>query len=340
MEKFDYIEVNYNTWGGNGSVKVSTYSTTKSRIGIPLEYIADLKSKISKIKPITRNEITPTEKLYFSKSSMVPRFKVKEFLLQNTTTEKTRIAEYATLIIYNKHNFPDLLNKSEKQIYLQEGYVLNNNPENIKLLHINNPTYIKSQKFLFVPKDYVHSINTYTKIKIESIGTYIKFYSTNNQAEIDLLSNIDKILSTNARFIDDYEFQRNIQTESIIIDNDIYDNLRGMLAHKDKENISLAIDIMANVNYDKSKLYLLLLLNEFAHNIWRVTFTTNFKGLLNYLQTRVNQQEWKECVNNLFKEFKGEHEIEVIKQYIIRKMSNEFSNNLNFKITDIKIELK
>lgn len=340
MENFSYIEVSFNQW--NNEIRVNSYyNPNKLYMGITIEYIRDLKNKISKIKSISRNEITSTEKLYFSKSSMVPRFKVKDFLLQNNTIEKTRIAEYATLIIYNKHNFPDVLNRTEKQIYLREGYLLNNTPENIKLLHINNPTYIKNQKFLFIPKDYIHSINSHSKIKIESIGTYIKFYSTNNQAEIELLNNTEKILSVpNVRYIDDYEFQRNIQTESIVIDDEIYSNLRGMLAHKDKENISLAIDIMANVNYDKSKLYLLLLLNEFATNIWRVTFTTNFKGLLNYLQTRVNQMEWKVCVNDLFNEFKSEYEIEIIKQYIIRRMSSEFSNKLNFKITDIKIELK
>ena len=49
-----------------------------------------------------------------------------------------------------------------------------------------------------------------------------------------------------------------------------------------------------------------------------------------------NSQTIIDCFLNEAKK----HKIEIIKQYIIRRISSEFSNKLNFKITDIKIELK
>ena len=73
---------------------------------------------------------------------------------------------------------------------------------------------------------------------------------------------------------------------SIIIDEKKYQELKRMARSKDTENIILVMELMSNADYDKSFLYLLLLLKEFADDMapMKEASHVNFKSLLNYFE--------------------------------------------------------
>lgn len=77
-----------------------------------------------------------------------------------------------------------------------------------------------------------------------------------------------------------------INEDSIVIDEKQYENLRRMGRSADTENIVVVMEVMANANYDKSFIYLCLLLKEFSDKIAsrKEASHVNFKGLLNYFE--------------------------------------------------------
>lgn len=71
-----------------------------------------------------------------------------------------------------------------------------------------------------------------------------------------------------------------------VIDRDAFESIRTMLKSMDKDNHLVAMTIMAGCNYEKSFVYLALLLEEFGSNtIYNQKYRTSvaFKSLLNWL---------------------------------------------------------
>ena len=73
--------------------------------------------------------------------------------------------------------------------------------------------------------------------------------------------------------------------KTITIDEKVFDQLSNMFESEDSDNHVLAMEIMANCNYQKSIMYLLILLREHNYNIGKLRSRThvNFKSLLGYL---------------------------------------------------------
>lgn len=72
--------------------------------------------------------------------------------------------------------------------------------------------------------------------------------------------------------------------DSTVIDYDVYKQLQSMFESSDDDNHVLAMEIMANSHYEKSVLYLLMLISDYNHKI-NNTHTrnhVNFKSMLAY----------------------------------------------------------
>jgi hypothetical protein len=69
-----------------------------------------------------------------------------------------------------------------------------------------------------------------------------------------------------------------------VMDEKQYEGARQLLNSKDMENTKLAIEIMANCDFEKSSVYLLLLIRDFGHKIFNCPNRThvNFKSLLKF----------------------------------------------------------
>ena len=76
--------------------------------------------------------------------------------------------------------------------------------------------------------------------------------------------------------------------ETITIDEKVFNQLNNMFESEDKDNHVLAMEIMANCNYQKSIMYILILLREYNYKIGKLRSRThvNFKSLLGYLGMR------------------------------------------------------
>jgi hypothetical protein len=77
-----------------------------------------------------------------------------------------------------------------------------------------------------------------------------------------------------------------LNEDNIVINEKKYDELRLMANSSDEENIILVMELMANANYKKSFVYLLLLLKEFNSKISarrKEINHVNFKALLHFL---------------------------------------------------------
>ena len=102
-------------------------------------------------------------------------------------------------------------------------------------------------------------------IEAEYLDTYNDIQSKSIYCESELITNING-------------------DDSTIIDYAVYQQLKSMFESSDDDNHVLAMEIMANSHYEKSVLYLLMLISDFNHIISN-THTrnhVNFKSMLAY----------------------------------------------------------
>ena len=73
--------------------------------------------------------------------------------------------------------------------------------------------------------------------------------------------------------------------DATVIDENMYDTLREMFRSSDNDNKVLAMEIMANCDWDNSIMYLCFLMQEFANQIYNQKSKShvNFKSVLSYL---------------------------------------------------------
>ncbi len=123
-----------------------------------------------------------------------------------------------------------------------------------------------------------------------------------------------------------------------VIDRDAFESLRTMLTSMDKDNHLVAMTIMAGCNYEKSFVYLALLLEEFGRNhIYNHKYrnTVGFKSLLNWLG--YNKYRWdKDAILNVSIEKKllTQELLDTIKASVL---SNSYTGSNNYEVVDVRL---
>jgi len=71
---------------------------------------------------------------------------------------------------------------------------------------------------------------------------------------------------------------------SIVMDTEMYDQISNMFKSKDNNDTKLAMELIANLDYDACAVYILLLFKNFGSKMWDSGYRhhVNFKSLLNY----------------------------------------------------------
>lgn len=316
------------------SYKTHYYIIEELVKALPLEEI--LKHKL--------NKLDPKNKVYFTKSSTIPRYKLKDYLEQNKIeiNKTNRIAFADTYVvglntyktfIYNK---PDSSSKyfvvpvNDLVPYADRGFKTKASSRNLETVLI--PYYLKDNNHSFV------GLSNYPTVHIAYVSNEW------GAAKVkDILESF--VYIANKPTIPKLVFDETLLEDcnsGIVIDEDIYDNLRGMLSGKNTDNISMAMEIMSNSEYETSKVYLLMLLNEFGNtSLKRVAKTTNYQSLLNYFI------EYRDTMGNTWERFsdhmlskvcKTDIDIELIRKYILDRFNNFLRNSkTKFKLEDIKI---
>lgn len=123
-----------------------------------------------------------------------------------------------------------------------------------------------------------------------------------------------------------------------VIDRDAFESLQTMLKSTDKDNHLVAMTIMAGCNYEKSFVYLALLLEEFGGNtIYNQKYRTSvgFKSLLNWIG--YSKYRWdKDAILDVSIE-KGlltQELLDTVKSSILEE-SRTFSSN--YEVVDIRL---
>lgn len=231
------------------------------------------------------------DKLYFLKGVTIPRVKMKN-LAVDYKIKTVRDINEATHIFGSSNTF----DKITDSIYEYK---------------INTEEF---KAFMLLAKDYMDVF------KYERIQTALEFYTlpeiltdhntlhnviSNSSLPFDYTYDFEKYYRYSERFLmlsadqkDNYEFiiNKTLYDESALllhlngdaaieIDNEMFESLNEMFASSDRDNWTLAMEIMANCHYDKSLLYLELLFCDHSYKIndTKTKSHVNFKSLLSFL---------------------------------------------------------
>jgi hypothetical protein len=240
------------------------------------------------IKPVG---IADKETTYFSPLCKIPRYKIDDFINENKlTVPKTYTFNLAHKVILNKKNTLNLLNpKTYKRKYKVPV-------DDLKSFKINQRYHegvsltSKDVEYVLIPESTNANIpinlSKYPIIEIIIIDTGI--LEKEYKFLFDLYKAIDKY-----KFVvgEDDEVLKQTNKE-LVIDEDIYQSLRDMLLSRDYKNHQIARELIANCEYEQSRIYLLLLLHEFNRSLYGGQKTPNFAVFLDKFK------EWRNVGKN------------------------------------------
>jgi hypothetical protein len=239
------------------------------------------------IKPVG---IADKETTYFSPLCKIPRYKIDDFINENKlTVPKTYTFNLAHKIILNKTNTLNLLNpnKANKRRYkVPVSDILTS--FNIKQRHHKNVHITKDIEYVLVPENLQAPIDfsSYPVIEIGIVDTNIL------EKEYRFLFDLYKAMDQYKFIIGEDDEVLKQTNKELVIDDDIYQSLRDMLSSRDYKNHQIARELIANCEYEQSRIYLLLLLHEFNRSLYGGQKTPNFAVFLDKFK------EWRNVGKN------------------------------------------
>jgi hypothetical protein len=302
--------------------------------------------------------------IYASKSSEIPRFKLKEFIKDNGL-KKTSRHKYSDIIIINKGYFNELnkyikikehdfctelctktiikdcikkVDSSNKAIQIYNDAT---NYTTLAYVRTNKESLTRILKYSFQVKQ------TYEDCTHSELGVIFNFYRENRLIELlnVLIENKDRIKKGLVKFIFDEDFFVELNKDGIELDNDYLDTLRDMLFSSDEANVKLGFEMMSNlVLTQPTLLSISFLLNELIHTSkFRPSYYTssnsNLKSLLKLFKTKGIHwdKDWKTFGTGLRINFKDGKEGEIVKKFLLDNINREFklSNSASEALVDI-----
>ena len=250
-------------------------------------------SKIPALSPITDYTIGQNEKLYFMPGTNVPRVKLKDIFAQTKSKTTRDISEATKIIVGNKtadaisdtiwyyeietEAFKKVIDyaygdgKLETRHYDDIMELLNVYTEEILLCDYRFARYVKLHTpFKEIAQEGKISSGSeyYTEIKDNYTETY------------------ENVLQSKSVFCCEQTLISLVNgDDSTTIDPAMYESLNEMFQSRDTDNVVVAMEIMANSNYQESLYYLCLLFEEHHGKIsdQRSRNHVNFKSLCNYM---------------------------------------------------------
>lgn len=233
-------------------------------------------------------------KIHFLHHCTVPRNKIKDFCDANKI-KVTRDSSKADYLIfsdqtvnksfsrswYYKLNTTDFINylnlcRTYSQITNEQyDYIIN---------QIDSCEYKEKVLFEYAFMRLINQVlhlSGKAQLKISSEGFY---YSQD-----DKICEIINTLDTNNFVHQDYILEK--LNSSNVINEEVYKSLTSLLESTDDSNECIAMEIMANSDYNKSAYYLLLLFRDYQSKFFYSKFKNhvNFKALMNYFAITLNR---------------------------------------------------
>ena len=226
----------------------------------------------SKENKLEDNTIT-----YLTPLSEFPPYKLKNYIEENKLNIKTarKLDKINTLIINHDFITSSYLNRLTKYYIIPSEVILKNSYFN-KYIQDTHWSHIhekggKSITHYFISKEgYKNLISKDSKFSVISEYPLTECRPISNDwgnkkavDNIDFFLNIfDTIEKYNLQVIFDHNIN-DVVNEGLSIDEDVFENILGMITSKDDSNLELAKEIMANLEYTKSEPYFIYLFNYF-----------------------------------------------------------------------------
>lgn len=269
------------------------------------------------------------EKVYFFKGCTVPRFKVrKKFKCTNT-------AAYATTMFVSKESFEDFeedVHSFKKNIEISKDVAT----DLIERSNVSDNLMKTFESLIKMPYDSISLMGSFVDIHLRNTllfsnghtleqyfdsgliipGKNIKSWSITNRWEMETNtlyfvkpnSDLAQAGKSGKLFIET-AMLKHVNEDMITIDEQKYEELRLYGNAGDDENVGIMLEIMSNVNFEESIVYLLALIQEFHGKILKHKYRqhVNFKSLLTYLDIKlmVDRSKRKVYLNDAGYSLKG-----------------------------------
>ena len=293
-------------------------------------------------------DLTNVKTIYFSPKCSIPRDKAKPFL-DEKKIKTVRDRATADIIIAGADSVDAGLS-TEHLHYVRtsdilpfiQSFNLANDIESIKEKLANyNSKYVIIDRNT-VPAFYLNSHPSPIKNRYHSSYIPSGAFRSNNYESSWVTTVTDDFLLTPTNLANVYSQETfNNLIGDTVIDKDAYESLRTMFNSMDKDNHLVAMTIMGGCNYEKSFVYLALLLEEYGrgpiyNNKYRNTVA--FKSLTTWIG--YNKYRWdKDAILDVSieKELLTQELLDTIKKSVL-DASNTYSSN--FVVVDIKLNPK
>lgn len=225
---------------------------------------------------IQDHKIIEGDKLHFTKNCTVPRFKIKSYC-ESKNVKVVKSAINATVRIISDKEFINGIGSDTIKEFTKSDMITLKpflSEEEFKLITEHENFFTTSTQV----NNYLYGYGISPVLDSWQYSCYI------NKDNYDIFNSF---VTSNQKVILEQSILKELN-QDIIMDEEMYDQIKQLFESPDYDNIKLAMEMMANCNYDKSALYLLLLFYNYGRKISNVTSKNhvNFKSMIKYFEIR------------------------------------------------------
>ena len=228
------------------------------------------------------------DKLWFMPECDVPRFKVREFC-QKYKCAIVKSKENATVKFIAEGTFQKMIQSYHNYCFHKDSFLeymiqaVGSNPDFTELIEA-----IKSSTGTHVRMSY--SLNE--KLKNNVLGIPFKLEHDDNCYYVTRFTNKEAYelyqeICTDPAIVSQSEILKRINTGTVMTAIE-HDSVTRMLKSTDDGNVKVAIEIMANCDYERSAVYLLMLIKDHGRKIHDCPTSkhVNFKALMRFFDIK------------------------------------------------------
>jgi hypothetical protein len=224
------------------------------------------------------NKLENNTVVYLTPLSEFPSYKLKNYIEENklNITTARKLDKIDTLIINHDFIMSSYSNEFENyyiipsETILESSYFqkyINNSSQYYQIHEVNKKLVTH---YFISEEDYQQLISLDSEFSVIKEYPLIKcFLIGNDWGNKKAADNVDffldlfnKIEKYNLKVIFDHNIS-DVVNEGLSIDEDVFENILNMITSQDESNISLAKEIIANMEFESSKPYLIYLFNYF-----------------------------------------------------------------------------
>ncbi len=259
--------------------KVAFFSGSYYNDSLDLSYQSVLKGDEKLLEQMISHDFDPNEdsQIFVDQEINLPRIKLRDYI-KTTNCKLTNSLDKATHYVTNENALSELFIRMAEYVLkidslpskifndpLFEGFDLNTYPYKFVIIENYSAKTIISEH-----------LEDFYKINFDDLLNYKVIYKLDKDEKFNTVKSL-KLIHSNI-LLD------KVNKDSILIDEEYYNQLVTMITSNDTANVTLAMELMANCDYRKSAPYLLSLFYNYSGVFYdsKSKRHVNFKSLLDY----------------------------------------------------------